>query len=127
MVCEVCNVRRLNIEVFEGLRRWVDDLVVEFALNLISRHGVPPQETVQQASQRLENSLGHIDVATLLVDFPVNHDSNFCQAILFGSVKLKGLTRGRVIVKHLLESRANIDGLESLVACQITFEMSELT
>lgn len=117
MVCEVGNVTRLDVKVLEGLGRGVNDLIVELTLNLIGRHGVPPEEAVQDASQRLENSLGKINVATLLVDLPVDHDGDLRQAVLLGTVQLKCLTCRRVIVQHLLESSTNVDGLRMSVDC----------
>lgn len=109
MICEISDVTRLNVEILECLGRRVNDLVVELALNLVGRHGVPPQEAVQNASQRLENSLGKIDVTALLVNLSIDHNGDLCQAVLLGAVELEGLTSRRVIVKHLLESGTNIN------------------
>lgn len=111
MISEVGNVTRLNSEVLEGLCLRIDDLVEEFSLNLVSRHGMPPESFVENASHGLQYSLGDIDVSPLLEDFLINHLRNLGHSILLGAVKLESLTSGRVIVEHLFQTCTDVDGL----------------
>lgn len=111
MVGEVGDVNGLHAEILECLGLRVDDLVHELTLNLISGQGVPPQGLVQDTSDGLENSLGNVDVSALLEDFLVHKLSNLSHAVLLGSVQFVGLASGGVVVKQLLESGTNVDGL----------------
>lgn len=46
MVCEVGNVIRFDVKVFEGFGCGVNDLIVEFMFNFIGRYGVLLEEVV---------------------------------------------------------------------------------
>lgn len=115
MVGEIGDICRLDAEVLEGLGRRIDDLVVELTLNLIGRHDGPPEGLVHNTSNRLENPLGHIDVAPLLVDFAVNHLGDLSGRVGLGAVKFKGLGSSVIVEEHLFKSLANVDHLERLL------------
>lgn len=101
VVGKVGNVTRLNAEVLEGLCLRVNDLVNKFALNFVSRHAVPPERLVENPGNRLQHSLGDVDVSPLLKNLLVHHGRNLCHAVLLGAVQFKRLTCGGVVVEHL--------------------------
>lgn len=115
VVGEVGDIRRLHAEILEGLGLGVDHLIHKLTLDLVGREGVPPEIAVEKTSDGLQEGLGNVDVSSLLEDLLVNHGSNLGQAVLLGSVELKGLTSGTVIVENSLQSSANIDRLGMLV------------
>lgn len=109
---EVLQLSRLNPKILEGLGRGVDSLVDEFPLDLIGGDGGPPEVLVQVVSQSLEGTLGQVQVTTALDDFTVHELGNLSGRVVLGTVELIGLTRSGVVVKHVLESSANIRGLD---------------
>lgn len=86
-------------------------LINELALNLISRHGRPPQVFVEVVSSWLKNDLGKVDVATVLDDFFVDNFGKLGSGVLLGTVELEGLRSSVVIVQHALKSSSDINGL----------------
>lgn len=111
VVGEVGDIDGLHAEILERLGLRVNDLVHELTLNLIGGQGVPPEGLVQDTSDGLENGLGNVDVSTLLEDFLVHKLSDLGHAVLLRSVQLVGLASSGVVVKQLLESGTNINGL----------------
>ncbi|KAI6755930.1 hypothetical protein HG531_005036 [Fusarium graminearum] len=109
VVGEVDNVTRLDAEVLKRLGLGIDDLVQELSLDLISRHSVPPKHLVQQLSDRLQDSLRHVEVSSLLVNLLVNHDRNLLHAVLLRTVKLEGLSCSGVVKEDLLKSSTDIN------------------
>ena len=110
-VGQIGQIGLRNAEVLEGLRCGVDHLVDELTLNLIGRHGVPPEELVEVVSQGLQDGLGEVDVAALLDDFTVNQLGDLRSRVVLGTVQLVSLTGGGVVVQHSLKTLTNVDGL----------------
>lgn len=111
MVCELANVTWLNSEILEGLRLLVDYLVNVLHLDLFSGHPRPPKHLIEELCSGLEELPGHVDVSSLREDFLVDKFRNLRRGVLLGSVELKGLCRGVVVVKHQLEGMADVNGL----------------
>lgn len=105
------QINRLNAQVLEGLSIRVDHLVNELPLNLVRRDNGPPEQLVQVVRNRLQDRLGNVDVTAVLDDFTVNQLGNFGSRVVLGTVKFESLTSSGVIVKHTLQSIANIGGL----------------
>lgn len=72
---------------------------------------MPPDEAVEVVSEKLQDGLGDVDVAALLVDFAVNQLGNLGGRVVLRTVELESLTDGRVVVKDALEGMANVRGL----------------
>ena len=111
MESQVGKLRRLNAKILEGLRRRVDMLVDELPLNLIRRHGVPPDVLVEVVRDGLQQRLGNVEVSAVLDDLAVNQFGNLARRVFLWSVQLIGLAGGVVVVQHALETGADIDGL----------------
>lgn len=114
MESQVLQLGRLNTQVLEGLGRGIDLLVDELALNLVRRPDVPPQQLVHVVRERLQQGLGHVDVAAALDDLAVHQLGDLGHRVVLGAVQLEGLTRGRVVVQHVLQSGSDINGLHRL-------------
>lgn len=111
MESKLAELSGLNPEILERLGRRVNLLVHEFPLNLVGRHDRPPEVLVQVVSHRLEHGLGQVDVTTVLDDFPVHQSGNLSHRVVLGSVELIRLSHCGVVVQHVLESSANVGGL----------------
>lgn len=111
MVGEVRNVARLDAQVPEGLGFGVNDLVHELALDLVGRESVPPQCTVKKAGHGLQDSLGYVDMASLLENLLIHKGGDLGQRILLGTVQLVRLANRRLVVQHLFQGCSHIDGL----------------
>lgn len=111
VVGEVCDVSGLNTKILEGLGLGVNDLVHELALDLVGRESVPPERIVKHTSNRLEESLGDVQVSALLEDFLINKFGDLPHGVLLRSIQFEGLSGSAVVVEHLLQCRADIDGL----------------
>ena len=108
---QVSKVSWLNAEVLEGLCVWIDDLVQELTLNLVTRKNWPPKSLVEEGGSWLKNSLWHVDVSAVLVDFLVNQLSNLGCGVVLWAVKLVCLGSSAVILNHLLQSSSDINGV----------------
>jgi len=111
MISPLADVAGLDAQVLERLGRLVNDLVVELALDLVGRHDVPPKQAVDQTSSRLQDALGHVNVAAPLEDFAVDQLGDLGRRVVLGAVQLKGLGRRLVVVQDLLERLTDIDDL----------------
>lgn len=111
MESEVGQLRRLNSKILERLRRRVDLLVDKLALDLVGRHGVPPDQLVEVVGSGLQQELGHIEVAAILDDLAVNQLGDFRHRVVLRAVQLESLASGSVIMQHALKSGTDIEGL----------------
>lgn len=111
MIGPLADVAGLDAQVLERLGRLVNDLVVELALDLVGRHDVPPEQAVEQAGGRLQDPLGHVDVAAALEDFPVDQLGDLGRRVVLGAVQLEGLGRRLIVVQNLLKRLTDVDDL----------------
>ena len=107
-----CNVHWLNAEVLEGLGARVDDLVHELSNDLVSATDGPPEELVQEICKRAHDLVRNVDVPPGLEDFAVHHFLELSHLVLLWSVELVRLSGSAVVVEHLLESLADINGVD---------------
>ncbi len=111
MVSKVSKVNWLDAEILEGLGVWIDDLIDELALDLVTGKNRPPKSLVKESGGWLKDGLWHVNVSAVLVNFLVNQLSDLGHRIVLWSVKLVCLGCGAVILEHLLEGRSDIDGV----------------
>lgn len=111
MESKVAKLSRLNTKIREGLRSGIDLLVHIFALHLVGRHDVPPKKLVNPVGSRLQQELGHVDVAAVFNDFAVNQLGNLGRGVILRAIELEGLAGSGVVVKHALKTGADIDSL----------------
>lgn len=102
----------VHAEILEGLRRGVNLLVDELALDLIGRHGVPPEVLVEVVGEGFEDGLGDVYVGALLDDFTVHQLGDLRGGVVLRTVELEGLANGAVVVQHLLKGSTDVNGLE---------------
>ena len=111
MESHVSKLSWLNAKVLEGLCVWIDDLVQELTLDLVTRKNWPPKSLVKEGGSWLKDSLWHVDVSAVLVDFLVNQLSNLGCGVILWAVKLVCLGSSAVILNHLLQSGTYINGV----------------
>lgn len=116
MESQVSKVSWLDAEVLEGLRIWIDDLIQELTLNLVTGKDRPPKSLVKESGSWLEDSLWHVDVSAVLVDFLVDQLSDLGCGIVLWSVELVCLRGSVVVLEHFLQSVSDINGMHWPVA-----------
>lgn len=132
VVCELADVTRLDTKVLERLGVLIDDLVNVLHLDLLFRDNWPPQQLVQDDSNRLQDLPGHVDVLALVEDFSVDHLGNLGSRVFLGAVQLVGLRSRVVVVEHQFKSMADIDRVDGpvpllhVVRCEEVGDASEL-
>lgn len=108
---QVSKVSWLNAKVLEGLRIWIDDLIQELTLDLVTGKDWPPESLVKEGGSWLKDGLWHVDVSAVLVDFLVNQLSDLSCGVVLWAVKLVCLGGSAVILNHLLQSSSDINGV----------------
>lgn len=108
---QTAQLGRLDAQILERLCLGINHLVEKLLLHLVRRHGRPPEEPVQRASNGLEDAFGEVDVAAAFVDFAVDELGDFGHGVIFGAVEFKGLRGGGVVLKHTFKGVADVNGL----------------
>ena len=106
------EVNGLDVQVLESLGVGVDGLVDEFALDLGFGRRWPPDVFVEVPGDGFQESGGDVHVAALLEDFLVDERGYLFHSVFARAVELEGFGGGGVVVEHLLQGYADVDGVD---------------
>ena len=108
MICKTTQLRWLNSQILEGLRRRINFLIDKFSFHTIGTHLCPPKAFVDEICNWFQDPFGNIDVPPMLDDFAVYELGDFGHGVVRWAVELVGLGGGVIVMEHDFEGLAYV-------------------